>query len=111
VGAQGRRRLSCVGRGASVLPTADRGKQLSDAAQIEGHHPGPLPGRQACDKGRESLPAALIRCQAARKFCTDAWIVADQTVVGLRAKPGRGPVGAPGQVLSLSHVISEIYLA
>jgi hypothetical protein len=40
VGAQGRRRLSGVGRGASVSLTADRRKQLSgmDAAQIEGHH-------------------------------------------------------------------------
>jgi hypothetical protein len=39
VGAQGRRRLSGVGRGASVSLT-DRRKQLSgmDAAQIEGHH-------------------------------------------------------------------------
>jgi hypothetical protein len=34
------RRLSCVGRGASVSLTADRRKQLSgmDAAQIEGDH-------------------------------------------------------------------------
>ncbi len=40
MGAQGRRRLSGVGRGASVSLTADRRKQLSgmDAAQIEGHH-------------------------------------------------------------------------
>jgi hypothetical protein len=40
VGAQGRRRLSGVGRGASVSLTADRRKQLSgmDAAQIEDHH-------------------------------------------------------------------------
>ena len=39
MGAQGRRRLSGVGRGASVSLT-DRRKQLSgmDAAQIEGHH-------------------------------------------------------------------------
>jgi len=40
VGAQGRPRLSGVGRGASVSLTADRRKQLSgmDAAQIDGHH-------------------------------------------------------------------------
>ena len=40
MGAQGRRRLSGVGRGASVSLTADRRKQLSgmDAAQIDGHH-------------------------------------------------------------------------
>jgi hypothetical protein len=40
MGAQGRHRLSCVGRGASVSLTAGRPKQLSgiDAARIEGHH-------------------------------------------------------------------------
>ena len=40
MGTQGRRRLSGVGRGASVSLTADRRKPLSgmDAAQIEGHH-------------------------------------------------------------------------
>ena len=39
MGAQGRGRLSGVGRGASVSLTADRRKQLSgmDAAQIDGH--------------------------------------------------------------------------
>ena len=40
MGAQGGRRLSGVGRGASVSLTADRRKQMSgmDAAQIDGDH-------------------------------------------------------------------------
>ena len=40
MGPQGRRRLSCVCRGASVSLTADRRRQLSgmDAAPIEGDH-------------------------------------------------------------------------